>query len=414
MPDTTTLSALAEINPRTVMPLDRLVSFVGMDDVSESFTLRRTHDRYSGELGSGYTRFREGDLLFAKITPCMENGKGALACGLTSEYGLGSTEFHVLRARNPELRAFIAQWLTFGRLRLAAAAQMSGSAGQRRVPSNFFDRYRIPDLPLSEQRRIAEILNATDDQIRLTEMVISKLELVGLGVLDDLLHCGVDKFGRVRQPGTFEMQTSIAGTYPANWNLVRLDQIAEVDRGKFGHRPRNDPAYLNGPFPFIQTGDVAAARGGSIVEASQSLSPLGSAVSREFPEGTIAVTIAANIADTAILGRPMCFPDSVVGVFVRRPNVAQYVEFALRLAKPRLEARAPQSAQRNINLQDLRPLIVPLPDPAEQEGICRVMAAHARSISRERAALTKLHLTKAGLAADLLTGLVRVHVEAAS
>jgi type I restriction enzyme, S subunit len=207
-----------------------------------------------------------------------------------------------------------------------------------------------------EQRRIAEILDALDDQIRLTSDVISKLDLAGRGLLDALLSQGVDATGHLRPIGSFEVRRGASGSFPASWAVVRLDQIADVDRGKFGHRPRNDPMYLSGPFPFIQTGDIATADGGVIVNTSQSLSRLGAAVSREFAAGTIAVTIAANIADTATLGRPMYFPDSVVGVSVHAPHRLEYVQFVLRAAKPRLEARAPQSAQRNINLQDLRPL----------------------------------------------------------
>jgi type I restriction enzyme S subunit len=261
---------------------------------------------------------------------------------------------------------------------------------------------------LSQQRHIGEVLDALDGEIRLTANILHKLDLVGRGLMEDLLSCGVDPTGALRPQESFESRRGDFGSFPASWSVVRLDQIAVVDRGKFGHRPRNDPMYLTGPFPFIQTGDVAAADGGVIVNTSQSLSRLGAAVSREFAAGTIAVTIAANIGDTAILGRPMYFPDSVVGVSVRAPHRVEYVQSVLRAAKPRLEARAPQSAQRNINLQDLRPLEVPLPDPAEQGRICQVMEAHEGRLAVERNTLAKLRKQKLALLDDLLTGRVRV------
>lgn len=265
---------------------------------------------------------------------------------------------------------------------------------------------------IAEQRRIAEVMDALDDQIRLTSNIISKLVLGGRGLLEVLLSCGVDPAGALRPRDSFVARRGDSGSFPASWAVVRLDEIAEVDRGKFGHRPRNDPRYLTGPFPFIQTGDIAAADGGVIRHTGQSLSRLGAAVSREFAAGTIAVTIAANIADTAILGQPMYFPDSVVGVSVRSPHLVEYVQFVVRAAKPRLEARAPQSAQRNINLQDLRPLEVPLPDPMEQSRICQVMAAHAQRVALERETLAKLRRQKVALLDDLLTGRVRVAEEA--
>ncbi|WP_084469936.1 restriction endonuclease subunit S [Amycolatopsis benzoatilytica] len=268
--------------------------------------------------------------------------------------------------------------------------------------------------PRSAQQRIADMLDSLDTQVRLTSRIIAKLEQVGLGLMNDLLSRGVDRSGRIRPIGSFETRNSDAGSFPASWTVVRLDQIADVERGKFGHRPRNDPMYLGGPFPFIQTGDIAAMEGGVIVDASQSLSHLGAAVSRSFPAGTIAVTIAANIADTAMLGQSMYFPDSVVGVRVWPPNRGEYVQFVLRAAKPRLEARAPQSAQRNINLQDLRPLQVPLPEPAEQARICAVMKAHSDAVLAEREALAKIKAQKAAILGDLLTGRVRIPAEVAS
>lgn len=292
--------------------------------------------------------------------------------------------------------------------------QLDSSTGVPGLNRNDAYRLRLAVPSEDRQRRIAGILDALDDQIRLTSRVIAKLEQVGRGLMGDLLSCGVDTAGRLRPAGSFETHISDAASFPASWTVVRLDQIAEVERGKFGHRPRNDPMYLNGPFPFIQTGDIAAVANGVILDASQSLSSLGAAVSRRFAAGTIAVTIAANIADTAMLGRPMYFPDSVVGVSVHEPHRAEYVQFVLRAAKPRLEARAPQSAQRNINLQDLRPLHVPLPDPAEQSRICRVMAAQAKVVAVERDALAKLLMKNAGLLDDLISGRVRVSQDAVS
>ncbi|TKA12085.1 restriction endonuclease subunit S [Actinacidiphila oryziradicis] len=312
-----------------------------------------------------------------------------------------------------------ARWLSFVLLAPRVASEIKGlatgtSGSMKNIARSSLLGIDILLPPIREQRRIAETLVALDDQIQLASKVIAKLEQAGRGLMEDLLSRGVDITGRLRPAESFETQTRDDKSFPASWIIVRLDQIAEVERGKFGHRPRNDPMYLNGPFPFIQTGDIAAVEGGVILDASQSLSHLGAAVSRKFAAGTIAVTIAANIADTAMLGRPMYFPDSVVGVSVYEPHRAEYVQLVLRAAKPRLESRAPQSAQRNINLQDLRPLDVPLPDPAEQRRICQVMKAHANAVAVERDALEKLLKKKAALLDDLLSGRVRVPQEAMS
>ncbi len=107
----------------------------------------------------------------------------------------------------------------------------------------------------------------------------------------------------------------------------------------------------------------------------------------------------------------MDFPDSVVGVQVKHSHSVRYVQLCISAAQPRLEARAPQSAQKNINLQDLRPLVIPVPGPSEQMAITAIHDAHASEVANEVARLSKLRLLKAGVMDDLLTGRMRVRVD---
>ncbi|MEG4584723.1 restriction endonuclease subunit S [Microcoleus sp. MOSTC5] len=202
---------------------------------------------------------------------------------------------------------------------------------------------------------------------------------------------------------TEEFKDSPLGRIPKDWDVKPLSELADVDRGKFTHRPRNDPRFYGGSYPFIQTGDIANSSGGILSTYSQTLNERGITVSREFPVGTIAITIAANIADTAILGIPMFFPDSVVGAVVKKPNSIRYVELCIRRAKQRLDARAPQSAQKNINLEDLRPLLIPVPSPEEQHRIAEVIDTIDSTIAHTSSLIAKLKQMKAGLLHDLLT-----------
>ena len=238
--------------------------------------------------------------------------------------------------------------------------------------------------PLEEQRRIAEILDTIDETIQATERVIAKLTQQGEGLEARLLREGGQ-----------------------DAEHVVLAEVASVDRGKFSARPRNNPSFYGGEYPFIQTGDVTRAQRRTGIGYAQTLNDLGLAVSRKFQVGTIAVTIAANIADTAILDRPMCFPDSVVGATVSRPNSTRWIEMCIHAAKPILRARAPQSAQKNINLQDLRPLIIPVPDPARQHVYAELWEEQMRSVDREMLIVAKLNRLRSGLGADLLSGSVR-------
>lgn len=269
----------------------------------------------------------------------------------------------------------------------------------------------VPLAPQEAQPVIAQILDTLDTAIRETEALIDKLKAVKQGLLHDLLTRGIDAKGQLRPPQSEAPQLykeSPLGWIPREWVLQELGNLAEVSRGKFTHRPRNDPAFFGGEYPFIQTGDVALAQGGYISSYSQTLSERGISVSQEFPAGTIAITIAANIADTAILARSMFFPDSVVGAMVAPEHNIRFVELSIRRAKRTLDARAPQSAQKNINLQDLRPLLLAVPSRSEQDAIATRYDAIQARLEAEQITVDKLRQQKSGLMDDLLTGRVRV------
>lgn len=272
-------------------------------------------------------------------------------------------------------------------------------------------RFAMP-ADLEEQKAIARILDAVDTAIERTRDAIERAEILSRSLLLSLLENGIDKNGKVRQrEGNHDSYVEAEiGLIPNSWTVERLGDVAEVGRGRFSPRPRNDPRFYDGKYPFVQTGIVAKAKGRLIYDYEQTLNDQGKAVSREFAPGTILVTIAANIGETAILGIPMCVPDSIVGVCVRKPNVPRFVELCLRRLQPRLLAIAPRSAQHNINLSTLKPLRIPVPPPDEQQRIADVYDA---SLAYEDALLGKaeaLRILKNSVMHDLLNGKVRVPV----
>lgn len=262
-----------------------------------------------------------------------------------------------------------------------------------------------------EQTKIAEILSTVDQAIDQTEALIAKQQRIKTGLMQDLLTRGIDENGNLRPPpGAVPRlyKDSSLGWIPKEWEIKPLSGLAQIDRGKFTHRPRNDPQFYGGEFPFIQTGDVTSRTGRIVTSYTQSLNERGTTVSREFPAGTIAISIAANIADTAILGIPMYFPDSIVGAVVLSPNSPRFVEMMIRRWKPVLDRLAPQSAQKNINLETLRPLPIPTPSPNEQFGIGNLYEGVDSSQEQMEQHRQKLCSLKAGLMQDLLTGKVSV------
>ena len=191
---------------------------------------------------------------------------------------------------------------------------------------------------------------------------------------------------------------------PDGWRIARLGDVAQVERGKFAHRPRNEPRFYGGDVPFVQTGDVVRANG-RINQHSQTLNDIGLSISRLFPAGTIIVTIAANIGETAIADYPVAFPDSLVGVTPTGISTS-FLEYFLRTQKGRLNQFVPESAQKNINLEDLRPLLTALPSRLEQQAIAAMLDGVSEVIKQTREERAGLQSLKASAADALLTGRV--------
>jgi len=158
------LSHICTINPRRPIDLkradDQLTTFVPMEAVDdETGTIRWPQTRPFGEIKRGYTYFGEGDVLFAKITPCMQNGKHAIAQDLIDDLGFGTTEFHVVRPGKNVLAEWIHLFLRQPSILRLAELSFTGSAGQQRVPTSFIESLPIPLPSLAEQKRIVAILD---------------------------------------------------------------------------------------------------------------------------------------------------------------------------------------------------------------------------------------------------------------
>ena len=174
-------SEFCEINPkkgsdaRIRKGMD--VSFVPMQSVSEQGDIDVTAVKTYEEVQKGFTYFSEDDVLFAKITPCMENGKGAIARGLKNSVGFGSTEFHVIR---PKTGVSNSEWIyaitSFPRFRQDAARKMTGSAGQRRVPASFLASYMVSCPPFELQEQYARFVEQTDKSKFRIKQSLEKLE----------------------------------------------------------------------------------------------------------------------------------------------------------------------------------------------------------------------------------------------
>ncbi|CNK68392.1 Type I restriction enzyme EcoKI specificity protein [Yersinia enterocolitica] len=160
------------------------------------------------------------------------------------------------------------------------------------------------------------------------------------------------------------------GEVPEHWDIKSYRYACLIYRGKFGHRPRNDPSLYDGNYPFIQTGDVA--RAGKFIETySQTLNEKGKSVSQLFPSGTLMMAIAANIGDTAILGFEAYAPDSVVGFKPYKDLHLEFLRYSFMAALPALEQTSTQSTQANLNIDRIGTVKAVFPPLKEQLDIIK-------------------------------------------
>ena len=204
----------------------------------------------------------------------------------------------------------------------------------------------IPLLPLNEQKAIVNELNGVFYVIALRKQQLAKL--------DELVKSRfIEMFGDpVYNPHGLPTKA--------------LSELGSLDRGRSKHRPRNDPKLLGGQYPLIQTGEISNA-GLYITEYQNTYSEFGLKQSKMWDAGTLCITIAANIAQTAILTFDACFPDSVVGFIPTNEINAIYMHYWFGFFQKILDEQAPQVAQKNINLKILSELQVTIPSKEEQQ-----------------------------------------------
>jgi type I restriction enzyme S subunit len=235
----------------------------------------------------------------------------------------------------PEFLGWLCQTREFVELCQRAS---EGTTNRVRLQEGRFLALEIPLPPLAEQRRIV----AKVDQLaaKIAEVYSLRQQTsVELGVLLDQSRTRV--FEKAASHGT-----------------LRLDEVAILERGKFSHRPRNEPRFFGGEHPWIQIAEVEQANK-YIRGWTQTLNDEGLAISKKFPRGTVLISIAATIGAVGILDFDCCVPDSIVGVTPRDDTGSEFLYHYLSYVRTHLEMIAPQSAQKNINLQILSPLPVP-------------------------------------------------------
>lgn len=315
------LRFVAELNPSKseLATLDKkmLVSFLPMDAVGDDGKLNLEQERPIAEVETGYTFFRDGDVTVAKITPCFENGKGAVMRGLTQGIGFGTTELIVARPiASQTCSDYLHSLFTSVEFRKNGEGHMYGAGGQKRVPDDFVRNFAIAFPPLKEQQIIAAFLDRETGKIdaliaeqrRLVELLAEKRQaVISHAVTKGLTSTSSGLNAKMKNSGIEWL-----GEVPAHWEVKSIKWLSPVQRGA-SPRPIDDPKYFDdeGEYAWVRIADVSASDG-VLRETTQRLSELGSSLSVKIQPGELFISIAGTVGKPCISAIKACIHDGFV------------------------------------------------------------------------------------------------------
>jgi type I restriction enzyme S subunit len=379
----------ARMNPvksELELPEDAEVSFVPMEALGEFGGMQLDQTKTVSDVYNGYTYFVEGDVCVAKITPCFENGKGALAVGLTNDVGFGTTELHVIRPHNSLDRQFLFYISISHDFRKLGASEMLGAGGQKRVPEAFVKNWRAPIPPIETQKRIAVFLDAKTAQIdaliakkrtlleRLAEKrqaIVTQAVTKGINPAAPMMESGVEWLGQV----------------PAHWSIRKIKYGVRHVVDCLHTTPHYDGDLL---YPAIRTADVDRGRllldqarlvsDEVYFERIQRLKPIANDIlySREGER----FGMAALVPD----GIDLCLGQRMMMFHVRDDSHAGYLMWALNSEAiyQQVTLYAGGSTSPHVNIGDIINFFVPHPPRGEQCQIASAIferCAHIEEIS---------------------------------
>jgi type I restriction enzyme S subunit len=315
------------------------ICFVKPDGIAdEGITLISDSSEYISENARGKARVVSKDAVF--VTCIGSIGKVGIA-----DYGdyAFNQQINVIEPNEKVLPRYLAYNLLYSKPRLVAIAN-------------------APVVPIINKTQFGEfIVNIEEDRTKQAKIISVLDKLTGIIDSREKELESFDELIKARFVELFGDPVSNSKELP----IATLPELGEFGRGVSKHRPRNDPKLLGGDYPLIQTGDVAAAEL-YITDYSATYSELGLKQSKMWDKGTLCITIAANIAKTAILTFDACFPDSVVGFMANERTSNIFIHYWFSFFQAILESQAPESAQKNINLKILSELKVINPSKEEQ------------------------------------------------
>lgn len=399
------LSEIAEINPRREVLEDKdTVSFIAMEDITNNGRVINKTDKLYEEVKKGYTPFKDNDVLLAKITPCFENGKRALVGKLSNGIGFGSTEFHVLRANKESISKFLYYVISSHRFMSKAENNMTGSAGQKRVPTEFIKDYVLAVPTIKEQEKIASILSTIDEQIDNVDALIEKNKELKKGLMQTLFTKGI---------GHTKFKNTEIGEIPEEWDVKKIGDICEVKGGK-----RLPKGYQledkDNAFPYIRVADMymGGIRQDDIKYVPKDI--VDKIKNYKISKDDLFISVAGTLGivgqvpyelDGANLTENA---DKLCNIQINKLYLMKVLQS--NIVQSIIEAEQTKSAQPKLALTRIKEFLIPVPSDIEQVKIASILMEVDEKIGQYKNKKQKLEELKKGLMQQLLTGMIRVTV----
>ncbi|AGW13151.1 restriction endonuclease subunit S [Megalodesulfovibrio gigas] len=417
------LRFISRINPlaselQDFSPEDE-VSFVPMECVCEYGGLRLEQTKPMDEIGSGYTYFRDGDVVFAKITPCFENGKGTLAEGLVNGVAFGTTELHVIRPDDTLEKRFLFYLTICDNFRKIGESEMYGAGGQKRVPTDFVQNFPVPLPPLPEQAAIAAFLDR--ETARLDALVARKRRLIELlqekraAVISHAVTRGLDPAAPIKDSGVDWL-----GEVPAHWEVKRLAYLAEMSGGMTPDK--SNETFWEGDIPWLTPKDMKRPVIDDTEDKITHVALTATGI-KLYDAGHVFIVVRGMILAHTF---PVCINSvettvnqDVKALNVLRYFIPQYFAFMLQGIDKALLALVEEAAHgtRCLRTEVWHDFYVAFPDKDEQLKIVSELEKHITRIdaliTKINTAITTLQEYRTALITAAVTGKIDVREEGA-
>ena len=352
------------------IPQDTSVSFVPMEAVGEYGGLRLEQTHALEDVANGYTYFRDGDVVVAKITPCFENGKGSIAEGLENGIGFGTTELHVLRPSSFMDRNYLFYLTISHAFRKIGASYLYGAGGQKRVPDTFIRDFRHPIPTTNEQRSIAAFLDR--ETVRIDALIEKKRCQIELlqekrsSLISHAVTKGLNSSAPMKESG-FEW----LGKIPAHWQVLPIKRVARMESG---HTPdkKVEEYWTDCKIPWVSLNDTAYLKEHDYIEDTAfHVNELGLANSSAhlLPARVVLFTRDATIGLSAITKWPMAVSQHIIAWICGSRIIPEYLLRVFYSMTQELERLCMGSTIRTLGMPDVLELVTPLPPVEEQQRI---------------------------------------------